>query len=52
MFNKIKDQMKTENFKVNRETILKEMASFLEKYPNDPNTSEVKKMKELLSANI
>lgn len=52
LFNKIKMQLKVADKKDKKEEILKEMASFLEKYPNDPNTSEVKKMQELLSANI
>lgn len=52
MFNKIKNQVKILDKKKNKENILKDMASFLEKYPDDPNTSEVKKMQELLSANI
>lgn len=52
MFNKIKNQVKVLTNKSNKQNILREMASFLEKYPNDPNTTEVKKMQELLSANI
>lgn len=52
MFNKIKNQVKVLGSKGNKENILREMTSFLEKYPNDPNISEVKKMQEVLSANI
>jgi outer membrane protein assembly factor BamD len=52
MLNKIKDQMKSEVTKVNKETLLKEITTFLERYPDDPNISEVKKIQETLSANI